>query len=455
MAILNNIPKPPTVEQPIKKAEQVVINEPKYKSTVVDSNYQSLRSLITHIEGSSWVVKYYQQILTINEELTPLQLDKDPVYQQYTEISDLELKVSTPLSSSQDSDTGIYEIVGTATIYPPLIPNYGDMFIADIGDGRSGIFSVTSSRRLSILTEPCFEVEYVFISIMKQMYEDDLERKTIKKVNFVKKLIEHGENPLLVTSDYNDYLKINEVRRDLIGSYFGNFFNKKISSLAVPDQKRLTFDPWLVKAITSTIDIDEFPLLRNIKNYSVELPDVTKPKTIWDALIQNRSEDIPLCSEKLALVESYFFGIIPQYEGIYFTNVQTVVYPIDKSEKPLNFSAMAPGKFKSSDIRHQFENTILGSLSQLSKPTGEGIESLYPIHPVTKDDYYVFSEAFYFHQYEQQSQLETLVRDMLTRKPVNRKVLLKLCENSYHWTSLDRFYYTPILLILLKLATRF
>ena len=232
---------------------------------VVDTKYKNLSSLLTHIEGAAWLVKYYSQVIGPDGELSPLQVTKDPVYQQYMEISDLELKVTTALSTSQDTDSGVFEVVGTSTVYPPIVPNYGDAFLADIGDGREGIFTITSSRRLSILTIPCYEIEYVFAGESDKERLNDLERKTIKKVVFVKRMMEHGQNPLLVSSEYNDLIKIESVRKSLLGTYFSSFFNKRISSLAVPSQDYLTFDPFLVKALTSIIETDEFPLIRSVK----------------------------------------------------------------------------------------------------------------------------------------------------------------------------------------------
>ena len=68
-------------------------------------------------------------------------------------------------------------------------------------------------------------------------------------------------------------------------------------------------------------------------------------------------------------------------------------------------------------------------------------------HPVTVDDYYVLSSAFYNNTGEK-SLLEVLVENYLQREANHPELVLKLIHNSWKLGSLQRFYYIPILLIL-------
>ena len=452
MAILTNKGASTPRPKPIRKTQQVQITDPEYRGNVVDTRYEDRRTLITHVEGSSWVVRYYQQMLGADNEQTPLQIGKDAVYQQYLEIQDLELKVTSPLNISQSNETSSFTVTGTATVYPSVIPNVNDVFIADVGDGREGVFTVTESTRLSILKDTAYEIEYVQIAYADEEYLGDLAKKTVKKTHFVKGLLQHGNDPIVVDEEYKTYLSLREYQQRLFGQYFGSFFNKNISSLEVPDQKCVTHDPFLTKAITSFMDTDEHSILRSVKRYNVELPGREVPRTFWDALLALSMDELPLCHEKLALVDARCFGNVPQYDGIAFSGVEDVVFPVDRRYTDLRKQDFVPGQLDVRDIRHQFVTSRLGNLSQLGKPKGTGIESLYPIHSVNKDEYYVFSEAFYFHDYPNQSQLETITRKVMSGEPVDRNTLVRLCEASHRWSRLDRFYYTPVLLILLKLA---
>jgi hypothetical protein len=452
MPILTTRPKPlPIQTGTIQKTQLPVIADPEYRAATVDTRYLNHRHLLTRIAGSSWTTRYYQQVLGKDNELTPQQLSKDAVYQQYIEINELELRVNTPLSSSQTVETREFQVTGGATVYPPMVPNVGDMFLADIGDGREGIFAVTTTNRMSILTDTCYELEYLLISEANDEHKRDLTRKTIKHTHFVKSIVENGGNPFLATEEYDAYRNIAQVEQRLLGHYFGTFFNKKVSSLAVPDQVELTYDPWLVKFLQQLLDTTLHPILRVLKLYSAQIPEETPPVTLWDALIKSDIDRLPLCNEKLALVDARLFGTSPQFEGVFFSNIDDVVYPVDRHSELL-FTNLLPGQLPSRDIRHQFKTTRLGNPALLTRPTGVGLASLYPIHPVTKDDYYVFTEAFYFNYGKEQSQLEVLTHNAMEGKEVDREVLLQLCEAMPRWGRLEQFYYTPVLLALLKVA---
>ena len=199
MPIMNSKPSAP---QPTKPSPNEAIPAP-YKGVTVDSRYTPLSSLITHVEGSSWVVKYFSQVLDIDSEVSPQQLTKEAVYQQYTAINQLEMRVNNELSYSQDDASKAATVTGSATLYPCVIPNTGDMFLADIGDGREGIFTVTRTERKSLLKETCYQIEYVLVAYSTDTERmRDLEQKTIKTLQFVKEFLLFGQNPVVVDSEY-------------------------------------------------------------------------------------------------------------------------------------------------------------------------------------------------------------------------------------------------------------
>ena len=453
MPILTQRPVPtPSHVGTIQKTQQAVIADPEYRGATVDTRYLNHRALLTHIAGSSWITKYYSQLLGRDNELTPQQLDKNAVYQQYHEISELELRVTGPLTSSQTVETREFQVTGTATVYPPLIPNVGDMFLADIGDGREGLFALTSTNRLSILTDTCYEIEYILVSEADETHRRDLEKKTVKQTHFVRNVLEQGGDPFLITEDYHTYRSLEAVEKRLLGNYLPTFFFKQISSLAVPGQSYVTYDPWVVRFLQKLLDTDRHPILRVLKSYAIALPGKTELPTLWDAILATDLDLLPLCHEKLALVDAKRFGVIPQFEGIYWSQVEDVVYPVDRHQTDLLFDPLVTGQYLPRDIRHQFATTTLGSLAQLLHARQVGLGSLPSIHPVVKDSYYVLTEAFYFTSESDQSQLEVLTHHALTGQPVDREALLKLCEDQPRWGQLEQFYYTPILLALLKLS---
>ena len=170
-----------TVEQP----NTVRSSPPESKGVVVDTRYESKANLLTHVEGSSWNVNYYSQVLNADNAPIGQQVDRNAIYQQYTFIEMFELKVTQPLTSSQDSTTKEMTLIGTANVYPHVIPNRGDMFIADVGDGRTAIFKVTSCERKSIFKDTCYSIDYILTNYTTKELRADLDNKVIKKYAFL------------------------------------------------------------------------------------------------------------------------------------------------------------------------------------------------------------------------------------------------------------------------------
>lgn len=452
MPILTNKPAPKPQPAP---TSPVVTEQPIHSTPATDTRYESRRSLLSHVEGMPWRVKYYQQLLSENSELSPLAPAKDPVYQQYTRINQLEIRVTTPLAQSQTAQSKNFEVTGEAILYPPMTPNKGDMFIADIGDGREGLFAVTETERLSIMKEACYQVSYVLTQYTDNQTIEELDAKTVKYTHFVKRLLDHGEDPVIVDDDYHRYLSLQQYWERLLGHYMGQFFNKTASTLLVPNQPQPTYDPFVVKFIASFISSTQHPLLRYMKKYAVDLPDRNRPWTIWDAVLTLSDSVLPMVEELNGIAHSRLFGELPQFEGVHYSNIEWVVYPHNPKEPLCPTHRLSAGELPAADIRHQFDTSRLSALGDFTRDNqAQGIDGLVPIHRVTADEYYVLSKAFYHGEKEHQSQLETLVQMALTRTPVNQKTLTELCDQCHKWPQLEQFYFTPLLLVMIKMVLR-
>jgi hypothetical protein len=92
----------------------------------------------------------------------------------------------------------------------------------------------------------------------------------------------------------------------------------------------------------------------------------------------------------------------------------------------------------------------LDDLIEESNLKGLPYPDLPLIKDVTVDDYYVFSEAFYKQDTPNMSKLEASVWDMLNRKALNLSLLVFYTRTWQTWGALERFYYTPFVLMLIR-----
>jgi hypothetical protein len=75
------------------------------------------------------------------------------------------------------------------------------------------------------------------------------------------------------------------------------------------------------------------------------------------------------------------------------------------------------------------------------------------IYPVLSDASYVLSSNFY-NSTATMSLLEVLTWDYINGKSISPTVLVQLISNYAAWGGLERFYYLPIVLILIRSVVR-
>jgi hypothetical protein len=368
----------------------------------------------------------------------------------------MELKVTTPLSTTQDDTSKQITITGAATVYPFLIPNEGDMFIADIGDGNEGLFQVNLSERKTIFNDTCHVIEYQLIDnvSVNRIRLDDLASKTVKTVHYERNFLEHGQNPLLYEEDYMLVKELGQWYNQLTDMFFKEFNSNEYKTLLVPGQRLPVYDPFLVKTVMSFFTTFDYPTIRAVKHLNVSGDPAMEVTTVWDA-IAKRDKHLMKTTimRKAGLVFSRSFSIDPMLEGIFHSGVTYVVYPKDMHVNANYQQWYFPKQTLEvvlEDTKPHIQN--LGDLITV-RVIGNSPESIIPlIHPILYDEYYIFSKAFYDRSPNGQSRLELCVNDYLDKKAIDIRTIHALCEACHVWDSLERFYYMPILLMLIKVS---
>jgi len=452
MPLITDTPSTP----PEKKPQAVQVAAPEFRGVTVDTRYVEARRLLTHVEGASWTVNYYSQVLGIDNALSGQSLDRPAAIQQYKLVQGYELKVTTPLNSTQDQSTKEFNVTGQANFMPSgLIPNKGDMFIADVGDGREALFTVTDSEKRTMYEDSAYIVDYVLVSYSNQDNRiNDLNTKVVENLYYDIRRLEEGQNPFI---SFNDKLKLGDLQAryvEIVQFYFSRFFSKEYRTLLLPGQEYTMYDPFLTHNVLTMFRDEAHPNIKKIRQLNVGEDDNFDTPNVWTALRYRRRKELTGSMRLAGLVSTRAFSSEPMFDGIRFSGLEYVVYPADpiKSEDYIRkdySKPLAPISVKATESRL----TRLMDVVRIPALYGLPSYSGPAVNPTTADAY-VFSQAFYQNARPGQSSLELAFQDYLDGKAVDFVALNQISETYTSWALLEQFYQLPFLLAMLRSAIR-
>lgn len=435
---------------PAAPVHAIEIANASYKDVAVDTRWTPMNSLLAHVEGSSWSVDYYSQILDTHSQLSGQQTTTSSVYQQYDKICSLEFKVTSPLSQTQDSETKAMNYEGTSYVYTGVIPNEGDMFVADIGDGQLAIFRVTSTIKKSVFKKAVYEITYS-ISTTDADYVIDLNNKVINTYQYHKDFLNHGQNPVVIQSDSAILQTLGGTYATLCKQYFPRFFNKEFKTFTVPGQSHSIYDPFLTDYLLKMFSMEDHHLLQEVRELNVSDDEVLSQDNFWTALLNKDVGYLNSGFKRVGLVSTKSFTLDPFLNTIRYSGVAYCVYPKDPVA---NLQGVNANMFKTLDSVNIVE--VPGGINNFILP--ENLKNLpsagtLSMYPVMMDDYYVLSENFYTAT-DTQSVLEVLVGRYLRGESLDIGSLSDNAKLFMQWGVVEQFYYVPILLTLIRSAIR-
>lgn len=446
MAILGYEKQPqkkPITDQAIKPQ---LIESPKAKSTLIDTSYTPRINIITQIAGAPWKVVWYSQVLADDSQLQGHQVGKDALNQAYIKVNEFILRVTSPLSTTQEKENNSFTVTGEANVYPFLKPNQGDMFVADIGDGRQGLFRVTDTEEKSFYKETAATINYTLVD-----YADgpagakryaDLEAKVIETRYFVLEFSNYNQNPYVTEEDYGTYRNFTEAYEEMLDNYLRMFYSKVAKTILVPKQVKPTYDPFLVRFMLKAFDGTSNRRMLNVKDFDLSQdPNIDCP-TLWDALLDRDTDILRYVTTMMTIVPSSAFSINAYLENIYYSTAEEVVYPLN----PIgNADGACDG------IRKQASRLAL--CPSTDGTANEPYKGKYPIDKTFKDNFYILTRYFYEKDIRM-TWLEAQTWNYLERKPVDTDVIRELIRQHHSWGTLEKFYYVPVLLLLIYSVIR-
>lgn len=431
----------------------LTIHRGDYKGIAVDTRFIPSAALLTHVEGYSWTLsRYYSQVRDKSNNLEGQQVNRKASNQQYVAINMLDIKVQQPLNHGDQDQTDKTKKVTGSAIFPPntVIPNEGDMFVADAGDGQEYVFQIMSTRQLSMFKQSTYEVEYELIDYATPERMYDFEMKTDKTVFYHKDFRYHGQNPLLESDEHYAVNAIQSLYFEITRRWWHEFFSREYATLLIPNQEAPIYDPYFarfVRGMFETTDAPEIQKLRLLNGYGddhfVGLTTILnviqqKDKT----LLSYVQEDMGYCSTRLFIRD-------PMMEGIFHSGIPYTMYPNIPEDttdtyywqwkKTLSGETLRAGPSRLGRISMMLEDQNLLGLPYGDTPL---------IHEIAGSKTYIFSDKFYSQAEQGQSKIELAVRDYINNKAIDPRLLVAFCKTSHAWGALERFYFTPIVLML-------
>lgn len=425
---------------------------------LVNNSKNDLFSLITNISGSSWTVNYYSQVLTRDSQLSGQQQSLSPVAQQYKKINNLELKVSRSLDYSQDDVNKQSNLVGEATLYPIIIPNDGDMFIAEIGESRYGIFKITRTVKLSIYNKACYQISYILIranynidNTQSNDYNseyEDLEQKTVEETYFKKSNIVFGKDPIIIESEFKLLLELEKNYKLMLDYYFDTFFSRRLNTLIIPSQlNKYVYDPFLMKFIDDNfLSIEHYNIFK-MTHYNASLDEELNSVSILDVITKRDINMFYRCFKQYGLYGTNKLSNLVLKDNVKYTDIDSVIYPKDANVFLDNTIDSTIKAFDAIGLQEStnVNNFILpDNLAEIPNNP-----NLMNIPNITADDYYIFSESFY-DQDPLTSVVEGLILSYIKREAIDKKYLYNISLLYPGWNLLVQFYYIPVFLIMIK-----
>jgi len=451
IAKLDSIATPP-IETTIPETIQEPINSV-FTALVPESR---ITSLLKYVEGYPWTINYYGQIINKNNTLENFDPSTPNLTQPYYEVKNLILQVSSPLSSSYDQTTGITTITGAALTPYKLIPNVGDIFIANIDSGEDAIFLITSVSRKTYRKDTIYEISYSLYSYVSsnQDFVTSLKQRINDTYYFNKDTNFFNRDILIKPSVKEAKDRLNNYITETKNYYFSTFSQREAGSIIIPGVDSTIYDPLLLEFITKIIDykdLVDIPFFRhNITNNRY----INQP-SIFNLLLTRNISLVNTINKKQIFIPSANIQNRARFGSIFHTGANYVLFPLNPNTNT-----------DVTDINHNLDSSDYLSTIKTSKNyfllEDEVIainnENIFPkkiLHELFLNDTYIVTDNFYNYindntLFTEVSFIELLIYKHINKEAIAKEDLVLAIEKYMNFSLLHQLYLLPVLWLLIK-----
>lgn len=398
-----------------------------YKHSIVDSVYQNENSILSMVTGRPRLVYYYRQILKDGEEPHTYQPGSG-VYQQYSLIKNLIIK-QTDESFNFDGATATSNKPGSAYVIFGLAPILGDVFIADIGDGNAGLFTITEQPRINEFTaNKVYLITFIMQTIVTQEISDELNSFVADPNILYYSRDQHlnGGTPLLTQGDFDLRKQVESWYPTIVHNIYETFFWEEERTISLLNGEKHYYDPYLTKAFLGLAGDDARATYPKVYTFSLEYGGNKAAQhgtfNIWDVLMRGDFNLLRKCNNKAA-----FIDVRNMYSTRLYENIRASAFDGFLSTDPENYRDMSTWI--------SWRDNIIN-------------DNPVPNIPIL----YMFSDEFY--KGNPQTEFEKMVVDVFKNNLIDLKRLNNYLETYWDLPTTDQLYHGVILIAMIKKARK-
>lgn len=370
-------------------------------------------TIISFIDGSTFVVDYYGQHIADATPITNYNDVIDPTLRQFQKIRKFELRATSSLALTYNETLGTSVLTGEANVYPVIAPRAGDMIVADIGDGVYGLLEVSSVIRLSFFKESAWAIVYHLTEYLNTTNEQELLDKVVNDLVFDVSLLGSPTGPIRTLSENDRAVTLDQHVLEMIEWYFDDFFSERHRTFMVPGLTG-TYDPYVVEFWNKFIPSKYILNKPGVTNYDVNNTGLTRDyKTAWDVIGEQSRGALSRVIPKMQIIGTTSLLSTRLQYGLVGNNIIHIVQP-----------------FVDSGVA---DSLPVDDISDLYQP-------------------YVFSTAFYENDTANMNDIELLINKMIDRELLNFNEIDLVFNDLKNKTALERFHYIPLLVMLFSVS---
>lgn len=441
---MSNIKARPRPIMPQTAANTQLAHQPEFKHNLIDLSVTPPNSVIINLGGFPLSVDYYNQFLGEGQEAQGWNESQTTPHQSYRVIKNVKLKLQSPMDYSMAVQTGQNSVSGVARIYlPGLVPISGDVFLADIGGGRLGRFEVRGSpRALSWFDRTAYEFEFALLELATINLVNQINERVVEKLNYIEEFIISGQNPIVNDETKQNYYELLRLEDKLTNQWLTESYSHEYGTLIVPRQAEVTYDPYIVNCAISMIDSTRHPMVRKVRDLNVDDIQTRDYTDLYSVLLDCDVDRLGLCFKEAKASSVYRWEANYSLNNIRYTGIKRCIYPVEQNHGVDAY------------YRNDSSGDTTGIPLSNDAPVTQQIANMDVFTPIGTTTAYVLSNAFYAQTGANETHIEKLTHDYLTGEALDIKLLFDIIDKMKDWSSVDRFYYYPIILILIRAAVK-